>query len=99
MVSSLGLLPPEVSSAQIYAGPGSGSLMAAASAWNGVAAEMTSGAMGLDAIVMALSGEEWLGPASAAFASAVQPLVEWMTTTAGQAEAAAAGGAVGRGGL
>ena len=91
MVSSLGLLPPEVSSAQIYAGPGSGSLMAAASAWNGVAAEMTSGAMGLDAIVMALSGEEWLGPASAAFASAVQPLVEWMTTTAGQAEAAAAG--------
>ena len=39
-MSDLSLLPPEITSAQIYAGPGSGSLMAAASAWNGVAAEM-----------------------------------------------------------
>ncbi len=74
----------------IYAGPGSGSLMAAASAWNGVAAEMTSAALGLDQIVTQLSGEEWLGPASASMAAAVQPYVGWMTTTAGQAEEAAA---------
>jgi len=89
-VSDLGLLPPEVTSAQIYAGPGSGSLMAAAAAWNGIAAEMNSGALGLGNIVTALSSEEWLGPASAAMVSAVQPYVDWMTTTAAQAEEAAA---------
>jgi PPE-repeat protein len=86
----LGALPPEVSSALIYAGPGSGSLMTAASAWNGIAAELTSAATGYDGIVTSLASEEWLGPASAAMAAAVQPYVEWMTTTAGQAEEAAA---------
>jgi PPE-repeat protein len=84
------MLPPEVSSTQIYAGPGSGSLMAAAAAWNGIAAEMTSGALGLDKVITALSSEEWLGGASAAMVSAVQPYVEWMTTSAAQAEEAAA---------
>ncbi len=83
------MLPPEVTSAQIYAGPGSGSMMAAASAWNGVAAEMSSAALGLDQVVTQLSSEEWLGPASASMASAVQPYVQWMTTTAAQAEEAA----------
>jgi PPE-repeat protein len=83
------MLPPEVTSAQIYAGPGSGSMMAAASAWNGVAAEMGSAALGLDQVVTQLSSEEWLGPASASMASAVQPYVQWMTTTAAQAEEAA----------
>lgn len=74
----------------IYAGPGSSSLMAAASAWNGIAAELTSAAMGYDQIVTQLAGEEWLGPASGSMAAAAQPYVQWMTTTAGQAEEAAA---------
>src|SRR5215831_771579 len=84
------MLPPEITSAQIYAGPGSGSMMAAASAWNGVAAEMNSAAMGLDALITQLSSEEWMGPASAAMASAAEPYMTWMTTTAAQAEEAAA---------
>ena len=84
-----GALPPEINSARIYAGPGSGSFMTAASAWNGVAAELNSAALGYDNIVTTLASEEWLGPASAAMASAVQPYVEWMTTTAAQAEQAA----------
>ena len=89
MTMDLGALPPEVSSALIYSGPGSSSLMAAASAWNGLAAELTSAAMGYDKVVTTLAGEEWLGPASASMAAAVQPYVSWMTTTAGQAEEAA----------
>ena len=88
-MSDLGMLPPEVTSAMIYAGPGSGSMMAAAAAWNGIAAELTSAATGYDQIVTQLAGEEWLGPASASMASAAQPYVQWMTTTAGQAEEAA----------
>lgn len=89
-MTDLGLLPPEVSSALIYAGPGSSSLMAAASAWNGLAAELTSAALGYDTVITQLSSEEWLGPASQSMASAAQMYVDWMTTTAGQAEEAAA---------
>jgi PPE-repeat protein len=90
MTIDLGSLPPEVSSAQIYAGPGSSSLVAAASAWNGLAAELNSAALSYDNIVTALASEEWLGPASAGMAAAVQPYVEWLTTTGAQAEEAAA---------
>ena len=90
MTIDLGALPPEVNSAQIYAGPGSSSMMAAASAWNGIAAELNSAALGYDKLITALSSEEWMGPASASMAAAVQPYVTWMTTTAAQAEEAAA---------
>ena len=86
----LGALPPEVSSALIYSGPGSSSLTAAASAWNAVAAELANTAQGMDKVVVQLASESWLGPSSAAMAAAAQPYVAWMTTTAGQAEHAAA---------
>ncbi|WP_369741573.1 PPE family protein [Mycobacterium servetii] len=85
-----GAIPPEINSARMYSGPGSSSLMAAASAWNGLAAELNSTALGYDKVVTALSSEEWLGPASTAMAQAVQPYVAWMSTTAAQAEQAAA---------
>ncbi len=84
-----GALPPEVNSARIYAGPGSGSLMTAASAWNALAAELNSAALGYEKLITALNSEDWLGPASASMAAAVQPYVTWMTTTAAQAEEAA----------
>src|SRR4029077_12241691 len=84
-----GALPPEITSARIYAGPGSASLIAAASAWNGLAAELNSTALGFGKVGTTLSSEEWLGPASASMPAAVQPYVEWMTTTAAQAEQAA----------
>jgi PPE-repeat protein len=89
-MSSLGSLPPEVSSALIYSGPGSSSMVAAASAWNSLAAELASTAQGIDKVAVQLAGESWLGPSSAAMAAAVQPYVSWLTTTAGQAEHAAA---------
>ena len=81
-----GAIPPEINSARMYSGPGSSSLMAAASAWNGLAAELNSTALGYDKVVTALSSEEWLGPASASMAAAVAPYVAWMSTTAAQAE-------------
>ncbi|MCV7348655.1 PPE family protein [Mycobacterium parmense] len=84
-----GALPPEINSGRLYAGPGSASLMTAASAWNGIAAELNSAAVAYDKVVTTLSSEEWMGPASAAMAAAVQPYVTWMSTTAAQAEEAA----------
>ncbi len=84
-----GALSPEVNSARIYAGPGSGSLMAAASAWSALAAELNAAALGYEKVVTTLSSEEWLGPASASMAQAVAPYVAWMSSTAAQAEQAA----------
>jgi PPE-repeat protein len=84
-----GALPPEINSARMYAGPGSTSLQVAASAWNGLAAELQSAAQGYETVITQLASDEWTGPASATMASAAQPYVEWMNTTAAQAEQAA----------
>ena len=84
-----GAFPPEFNSARIYSGPGSGSFVAAASAWSALAAELNSAALSYDNVITALNSEEWLGTASAAMAQAAQPYVAWLTTTAAQAEEAA----------
>lgn len=73
-----GALPPEVNSVRMYAGPGSAPMVAAASAWNGLAAELSSAATGYETVITQLSSEGWLGPASAAMAEAVAPYVAWI---------------------
>src|SRR5271156_5951452 len=85
-----GALSPEINSARMYMGPGSSSLQAAASAWNGLAAELQSAAQGYQTVITQLSSDDWMGPASAAMSSAAQPYVTWMQETAAQAEQAAA---------
>lgn len=84
-----GSLPPEVNSARMYAGAGSSPLVAAASVWSRLAAELNSAAAGYEAIVTGLTGQDWLGPASASMAHAVAPYVDWMNATAARAEQAA----------
>ncbi|MCV7331199.1 PPE family protein [Mycobacterium cookii] len=85
-----GALPPEVNSARMYTGPGSSSLQTAASAWNGLAAELQQAAQGYETVITQLSSDGWTGPASASMASAAQPYINWMQETAAQAEQAAA---------
>lgn len=87
---NFGALPPEVNSAKMYAGPGAGSMLAAAAAWNAIAAELRSAATSYDAVIRSLVSEGWLGPASAKMVAAVQPYVEWLATTAAAAEQAGA---------
>src|ERR1700761_9092799 len=84
-----GALAPEINSARMYAGPGSSSLQTAASAWNGLAAELQSAAQGYETTITQLSSDEWTGTASAAMATAAQPYISWLNTTAGQAQQAA----------
>ena len=85
-----GALSPEINSARMYMGPGSSSFQVAASAWNGLAAELQSAAQGYETTITQLAGDEWNGPASAAMASAAQPYISWLQETAAQAEQAAA---------
>ena len=84
------VLPPEINSARMYSGPGSGPLMAAATAWDELATELGSTADSYSSVISGLTGAEWLGPSSASMAAAAAPYAAWMSTTAAQAEQAAA---------
>ncbi|HWY00534.1 MAG TPA: hemolysin III family protein [Mycobacterium sp.] len=70
-----GALPPEINSARMYSGAGSAPLMAAASTWSGLAAELRSTAISYGSIVSELTTEDWRGPASASMAAAATPYV------------------------
>jgi PPE-repeat protein len=85
-----GALPPEINSARMYSGPGSAPLLAAASAWTGLAEELHSAAVSYASVVSALAGDMWLGPASASMAAAAAPFAAWMSAAAAQAEQTAA---------
>jgi PPE-repeat protein len=85
-----GALPPEINSARMYAGAGAGPMMAAASAWSSLGAELSTSAASYQSVVAMLTGEEWLGPASVSMAAAAAPYVMWMNATAAAAEHAAA---------
>ena len=84
-----GALPPEVNSGRMYAGPGSGSMLAAAAGWAGLAADLRSGATGYGTLVSELTSGPWMGPSSTAMTAAAAPYVAWMTATSEQAELAA----------
>jgi PPE-repeat protein len=81
-----GSFPPEVNSARMYAGPGSAPMLAAASAWSQLAAELRATVAGYSSVISGLTGQAWTGPASASMAAAAAPYAAWMNTAAGQAE-------------
>src|SRR5271166_188552 len=83
-----GILPPEVNSGRMYAGPGSGSMLAAAAGWDGLAAELYSAATDYGSVIAGLTSGPWLGPASASMAAAAASHVAWLMSTAAQAEQA-----------
>lgn len=82
-------LSPEVNSGRLYAGPGSAPMMAVASAWRGLAAEITSALTSTETTLSQLVDEEWMGPASASMTAAAKPYLAWLTDTATKAEEAA----------
>jgi len=85
-VFDFGALPPEINSGRMYSGPGSGPMLAAASAWEGVAAELSSAARGYASAITELTSSPWVGPASQSMLSAVLPYVSWLSAVATQAE-------------
>lgn len=84
-----GARPPEINSARMYAGPGSGPLMAAAAAWDGLAAQLETFAARYTAVVSELQGQSWSGPSSTAMTAASAPYIAWVTETSQQAVQAA----------
>ena len=89
MTFDFGALPPEVNSTRMYTGPGEGPMMAAAAAWNNLAAELNTTADASQSVISTLTDDEWRGPSAAAMATAATPYVGWMHTTATAAQNAA----------
>lgn len=83
------LQPPEITSAQLYTGPGAGPMLTAAAAWDALAAELQSAASSYAAVVNGLADEAWAGPSAAAMAAAAAPYVAWLAATSAQARTAA----------
>jgi PPE-repeat protein len=79
------MFPPELNSALMYSGAGAGPLMAAASAWDELAAELETTASSYQAVIQQLTGGPWLGPSSARMASAAAPYIAWMQGSSIQA--------------
>ncbi|WIM86369.1 PPE family protein [Candidatus Mycobacterium wuenschmannii] len=83
-------LPPEVNSGLMYSGPGSAPMVGAASAWASLAGELHTVGAAYEAVIAALTDGSWLGPAAASMAASSQAQVEWLNSTAVQAEQVAA---------
>ena len=83
-----GALPPEINSVRMYAGPGSGSMLAAASAWDALATQLYAASTSYESVIANLSSD-WQGPSSVAMGAAAAPYVEWMSASGAQAEQAA----------
>lgn len=80
-----GGLPPEVNSGRMYAGPGSGPMLAAAAAWDGLAAQLHAAAASYESVISNLTGG-WRGPSSSMMAAAAAPYAAWMSASATHAE-------------
>jgi PPE-repeat protein len=58
---------------RMYAGAGAGSMLAAATAWQSLADELTSAASGYGSVVSTLTSGSWTGPSSISMAAAAGP--------------------------
>ncbi|OBH27624.1 hypothetical protein A5692_24145 [Mycobacterium sp. E342] len=81
--------PPEITSTLIHSGPGAGSLIEAAGAWQSLGVELEN-SVAVYASVLSSLIESWDGSSSMAMLQAVQPYLIWLRTTAQQAQQMAA---------
>jgi len=81
-----GTLPPEINSARMYSGPGSGPMLTAAAAWDALAVELRVEATGYGSVISGLTAQVWTGPASESMAAAAAGYTAWMSSTAAHIE-------------
>ena len=82
---SFSLIPPEINSALMYQGAGSGPLLEAATTWDELAADLESTATQYQTAITNLTTGAWLGPSSAHMAAAAEPYIAWLQSTAAEA--------------
>jgi len=81
-------LPPEINSARMYSGPGSGPMISAAAAWDRLAAKLLDMAADYRSATSSLA-QRCQGPTARAMSQAIAPHIDWLDATATRAEEAA----------
>jgi PPE-repeat protein len=82
------VLPPEINSALMFSGAGSGPMLEAAAAWNGLASELDSAAQSFVSVTSSLTGQGWQGPSSQAMAAAASPYAGFLSAASAHAAGA-----------